>query len=71
MTTVSAKRPQMTDGTGVNLRSLVEYVRQARVALIQAGEEDAAHYFDMFECYLVEDVANGKPFGFTYKTLGL
>ncbi len=25
----------------------------------------------MFEEYLVKDVANGKPFGFTYKTLGL
>ena len=71
MTTISAKRPQMSDGTGVNLRSVTEYVRQARVALIQAGEEDAAHYFEMFETYLVEDVSNGKPFGFTYKSLGL
>jgi hypothetical protein len=71
MTTISAKRPNLSDGTGVNLRSLTEYVRQARAALILAKEEDAAHYFEMFETYLVEDVAKGKPFGFTYKTLGL
>lgn len=71
MTTISAKRPNLSDGTGVNHRSLVEYVRQARIALDQEGEEDAAHFFEMFETYLVEDVANGKPFGFTYKTLGL
>lgn len=71
MTTISAKRPQLSDGTGVNLRSVTNYVREAKVALTQAGEEDAAHYFEMFEEYLVKDVANGKPFGFTYKSLGL
>ena len=71
MTTISAKRPNLSDGTGVNLRSLTHYVRDAKAALIQAGEDDAAHYFEMFEEYLVKDVANGKPFGFTYKSLGL
>lgn len=71
MTTISAKRPQLSDGTGVNLRSVTNFVREAKVALAQAGEEDAAHYFEMFEEYLVKDVANGKPFGFTYKSLGL
>lgn len=65
------KRPTPSDGTGVNLRSLIEYVRSAKTALQQSDEEDAAHYFEMFEEYLVKDVANGKPFGFTYKTLGL
>lgn len=65
------KRPNPSDGTGVNLRSLIEFVRNARVALLEENEDDAAHYFEMFETYLVEDVANGKPFGFTYKTLGL
>lgn len=67
----AVKRPTLSDGTGVNLRSLTEFVRQARVALIQEGEQDAAHYFEMFQEYLEKDVANGKPFGFTYKTLGL
>jgi hypothetical protein len=71
MTTISAKRPQLSDGTGVNLRSVTNYVREAKVALIQNGDEEAAHYFEMFEEYLVKDVANGKPFGFTYKSLGL
>lgn len=65
------KRPNPSDGTGVNLRSLIDYVRSAKAALNEASEEDAAHYFEMFEEYLVKDVANGKPFGFTYKTLGL
>lgn len=71
MTTISAKRPQLSDGTNVNLRTVADYAKQAVVALKEAGEDDAAHYFDMFYEYLIKDVANGKPFGFTYKTLGL
>ena len=71
MTTISAKRPQLSDGTNVNLRTVVDYAKQAVVALQQAGEDDAAHYFDMFYEYLIQDVANGKPFGFSYKSLGL
>jgi len=65
------KRPQLSDGTGVNLRSVAEYAKAAVVALNEAGEEDAAHYFDMFYEYLIQDVSNGKPFGFSYKSLGL
>jgi hypothetical protein len=65
------KKPQLSDGTGVNLRSVVDYAKQAVTALNEAGEEDAAHFFDMFYEYLIKDVANGKPFGFTYKSLGL
>lgn len=65
------KRPQLSDGTGVNLRSLVDYTKAAVEALNEAGEEEAAHFFDMFYEYLIKDVANGKPFGFTYKSLGL
>ena len=71
MTTISAKRPQLADGTGVNLRSLTAFVRQAHVALVQEGEEEAAHFFEMFKEHLEKDVANGKPFVFTYKVLGL
>ena len=55
----------------VDLMSLIKFVRQARAALEEAEKEDAAHYFEMFEEYLVQDVANGKPFGFTYKALGI
>jgi hypothetical protein len=50
---------------------VVDYTKQAAEALRQSGEDDAAHYFEMFYEYLIQDVANGKPFGFTYKTLGL
>jgi hypothetical protein len=65
------KKPALSDGTGVNLRTLIAYVKQATVALEQSGQEDAAHYFDCFHDYLTKDVTNGKPFGFTYKSLGL
>ena len=71
MATVSAKRPQLADGTGVNLRTLTAFVRQAHVALVQEGEEEAAHFFELFRDYLEQDVVNGKPFVFTYKVLGL
>lgn len=65
------KRPNPSDGTGVNLRSVVDYAKQAKEALEAAGEEDAAHYFDMFYEYLIQDVANGKPFRFSTKSLGM
>lgn len=65
------KKPTLSDGTNVNLSSLIAYTKQAIVALKEAGEDDAAHYFDCFLDYLTLDVSNGKPFGFTYKSLGL
>ena len=65
------KKPTLSDGTGVNLRSVINYATQAMVALQEAGEEDAALRFELFAEYLRQDVANGKPFGFTYKSLGL
>jgi hypothetical protein len=71
MTIISAKRPQLSDGTGVNLRSLVDFLRSAQVSLRDNGEDDAAHYFEMFEEYLVKDVSNGKRFGYTDKVFGL
>lgn len=65
------KKPQLSDGTGINLRSLLAYARSAQKALEQEGEEDSALRFELFAEYLEKDVANGKPFGFTYKTIGL
>ena len=66
------KNPTLSDGTGVNLRSLIDYTKQAVVALNDCGEEEAAHYFDCFLDYLTLDVAgSNKPFGFSYKSLGL
>lgn len=63
--------PKLSDGTGINYRTLTDFVSKAKLALIEADEEEAAHYFEVFEDYLKQDVANGKPFGFTYKALGL
>jgi hypothetical protein len=68
---VTFKRPQLADGTGVNLRSLTTFVRQAHDALVQEGEEEGAHFFELFKEYLEKDVANGKPFVFQNKMLGL
>jgi hypothetical protein len=55
----------------VDLAALIKFVSAARVALEQEGEEDSALRFELFEDFLRNDVANGKPFGFTYKALGL
>lgn len=71
MTTISAKRPQLSDGTNVNLRTVLTYARSASAALAEAGEDDASHYFEMFAEYLEKDVANGKSFAYTNKSLGL
>lgn len=71
MPNLQAKRPQLSDGTPVNYRSLLKFVKDARVALENNHEEDAAHYFGMFEEFLEKDVINGKPLEFTYKVLGL
>ncbi len=61
-----------TDGRqNVDLMSLIKFAQSASQALKDSGEEDAAHYFEMFEEYLRLDVANGKPFVFTNKSLGL
>lgn len=71
MTNPINKRPTLSDGTGINLRSLLNFTRAAQKALEEEGEEDAALRFELFTEYLEKDVANGKPFGFTYKTIGL
>ena len=65
------KAPTLSDGTGVNLRSVVEFARSAAEALRDSEEEDAAHYFEMLETFLIEDVSKGRPFKFSYKVLGL
>lgn len=65
------KRPTLSDGTGVNLRSVLAYCKSAVVALEDIGEEDAALRFEMLAEYLQKDVANGKPFAFSHKSLGL
>lgn len=71
MRTISAKRPVVNDGSNVNLRTLIDFTRQAHAALLQANETEAAHYFEMFNTYLEKDVANGKKFEFNYRVLGL
>lgn len=65
------RNPTLSDGTGVNLRTVLAYARSAQRALEQEGDEDAALRFELFADYLEKDVAAGKPFGFTYKSIGL
>lgn len=71
MTTISAKRPQLADGSGINLRSVSKFVREAHAALVAEGEEDAAHYFEMMLEHIEKDVMSGKPFVFSTKIFGL
>jgi len=66
-----ATRPTLSDGTGVNHRSLVEFCRRAAATLAEDGAGDGAYYFEMLEEFLVKDVANGKPFVFSSKVFGL
>jgi agmatine/peptidylarginine deiminase len=66
------KKPKLSDGTDINYRTLLRFVQDAKIALREVDEENAAHYFEMFETYLKEDVMNNKrPLAFTYKALGL
>jgi len=65
------KKPQLSDGTGINLRSVLSYARSAQRALEGEGEEDSALRFELFADYLEKEVANGKPFSFSTRTLGL
>ncbi len=59
------------DRQSIDLGNLIKFVATARVALEEEGEDEAALRFELFEDYLRNDVASGKPFGFTYKALGL
>lgn len=55
----------------VDLGALIKFAQQAQLALEQEGEDDSALRFELFADYLQNEVANGKPFGFTYRALGL
>lgn len=61
------------DGGGnITLSQLIKFVRAAQVALENTPDEiDSAVRFEIFADYLEEDVANGAPFVFSTKTLGL
>jgi len=58
------RTPTLSDGTGGDLRTVLAYARSAQRALEQEGDEDAALRF-------VFRRSAGKPFGFTYKSIGL
>lgn len=60
------------DGGGnITLKQLIDFTRKAQASLEEAGESDAALRFEIFGDYLSEDVANGTPFQFSTKALGL
>lgn len=65
------KRPQLSDGTGVDLRSLIRFVEQAESDLRSSGYDDSADYFELIHDFLQQDVANGKPFVYRSRILGL
>tara|TARA_R110000822_G_scaffold304873_1_gene430269 strand:+ start:656 stop:856 length:201 start_codon:yes stop_codon:yes gene_type:complete len=51
-------------------RQLIEYLRKAEIALIEAGKEDAAFYFEMLRDSLDIKMDKGE-FLFQQKDLGL
>jgi hypothetical protein len=58
-------------GGQITLKELIDFVTQAQKSLEQNGEEDSALRFEILGDFLREDVANGTPFRFTTKALGL
>lgn len=54
----------------ISYRTLLKYLREAQAALETAGEEDAAHYFEMLTT-TVEEWRPGKEFVFKTRDLGL
>jgi hypothetical protein len=58
-------------GGNVPLGSLIKFVRAAQAALEKESEDDAALRFEIFGDFLEKDVANGAPFTFSTKALGL
>lgn len=61
----------LSDGTGVNFRSLLSFVKSAESDLRESGYDDSADYFENIAEWLEKDVANGKPFRYTGRVLGL
>lgn len=57
-------------GENISYRSLLKYLREAQAALESAGEDDAAHYFEMLTT-TIEEWRPGKPFEFKTRDLGL
>lgn len=54
----------------ITYRALLKYLREATSALEKAGEEDAAHYFEMLTT-TVEEWTPSKEFVFKTRDLGL
>lgn len=59
------------DGSKIDFRQLVNYVRNARAALEKEGLEDAAFRFEMFEEFLRNDYGSGQPLEFKTRHLGM
>jgi hypothetical protein len=58
------------DPDAVNLRSLINFTKQASVELEAAGDSDAALRFEIFHDYLLNDFKGGF-LKFNTKALGL
>lgn len=59
------------DGGSIPLGALIKFIREAQRNLGDCGEPDAELRFEIFGDFLEQDVANGTPFKFTTKALGL
>lgn len=50
----------LRDGDRIALRDLVDFLKEARVELFAAGDDDAALRFELFEDYLRTNFTGGK-----------
>lgn len=65
------KKPQLSDGTGINYRSLLAFLKAAENDLRYESYDDTADILENMIEWLENDVANGKPFEYKSIILGL
>ena len=58
-------------GGNITLKQLIAVIRAAQHELETNDEEDSALRFEIFGDFLENDIANGKPFSYTSRMIGL
>jgi hypothetical protein len=59
------------EGNSVSLSALIKVVRSIQNELAGSDEHDAEVRFEIFGDYLENEIANGKPFVYTSKMIGI
>jgi len=58
-------------GGNISLKSLIKVIRSIQAELAGSDEFDAEVRFEIFGDYLENEIANGKPFVYTSKMIGV